>query len=219
MSHDWTGLEIGKTQFKLKTRPRSGLGPGPNMPIRPYMGVLQSNNKRIMSELDISDLGVPDTARYNVLTLVINEEYDRAIKYLKDYSQIESAYPNFKDKIERYIRHAIDLVFAIRNKRNFPGMSLLTRSKQNEMRERVREHFQELKMVMRKVEASQEELRIIDIKSTTILVKGLWLSVVIVFLSAFVIEVAQGVGQTFMTVGGDYIDVFIDVLFSYLNLR
>ncbi len=183
------------------------------------MGALQSSSKRIMSELDISDLGAPDTVRYNVLTLVINEEYDRAIKYLKDYAQLDSAYPNFKDKIERYIRHAIDLVFAIRNKRNFPGMSLLTRSKQNEMRERVREHFQELKMVMRKVEASQEELRIIDIKSTTILVKALWFSVVIVFVSSIIIEVVQGVGHSFVEVTSDYVDVFTEIVFNYLGLK
>jgi hypothetical protein len=36
-------------------------------------------------DLDISDLGRPDTIRYNVLTFVINEEYDRAITYLKDF--------------------------------------------------------------------------------------------------------------------------------------
>ena len=98
-------------------------------------------------------------------------------------------------------------------------MSLLTRSKQNEMRERVRDHFQELKMVMRKVEASQEELRIIDIKSTTILVKALWMSTVMVFISAIVIEVAQGMGSSFVEVANGYADILIDMLFNYLGLK
>ncbi len=74
-------------------------------------------------------------------------------------------------------------------------------------------------MVMRKVEASQEKLRIIDIKSTTILVKALWLSVVIVFISSIIIEVAQGVGHSFVEVTSDYVDIFTEIVFNYLGLK
>ncbi len=38
-----------------------------------------------MNDIDATDLGRPDTLRYNILTFVINEEYDRAIKALKDF--------------------------------------------------------------------------------------------------------------------------------------
>lgn len=183
------------------------------------MSSVAFKDRRAVNDLDINDLGVPDTVRYNVLTFVVNEEYDRAINYLKDFLDRESDYPNFKDRIDRYINHAIDLVFAIRTKRNFPGISLLTKSKQNELRERYREHFKELKSVMRKVETCQEELRLTDIKSTTILVRSAWLSIVVVVISAVVIEIFQGLGATFFVVFDDYLNKALEYVFKFFNLN
>lgn len=183
------------------------------------MSALSYKDRHGASDLDISDLGVPDTVRYNILTFVANEEYDRAISYLKDFLNRDSDYPNFKDRVDRYINHAIDLIFAIRTKRNFPGMSLLTKSKQNELRERYRDHFQELKSVMRKVETSQEELRLSDIKSTTILVKSVWFSVVVVVVSAVVIDIFQGLGQTFFIVFDDYLSKALEYVFKFFNIQ
>lgn len=183
------------------------------------MGALSYKEKRAINDLDISDLGAPDTVRYNVLTFVINEEYDRAINYLKDFLERDSDYPNFKDRVDRYTNHAIDLIFAIRTKRNFPGMSLLTKSKQNELRERYRDHFYELKSVMRKIEKSQEELRLTDIKSTTMLVKAVWFSAVVVFVSGVVIEIFQGLGATFFVVFDDYLNSALEYLFKFLDLN
>ena len=37
------------------------------------------------NDIDVSDLGKPDTLRYNILSMVINEEYDRAIRTLKEF--------------------------------------------------------------------------------------------------------------------------------------
>lgn len=176
-------------------------------------------DKRHGIDLDISDLGAPDTVRYNVLTFVVNEEYDRAINYLKDYLDRETDYPNFKARIDRYIQHAIDLIFAIRTKRNFPGMSLLTKSKQNELRERFRDHFQELKSVMRKIETCQEELRLTDIKSTTMLVKSLWFATVVIVISALVIEIFQGLGATFFAVFDDYVNQCLEYVFKFFNIN
>lgn len=183
------------------------------------MGALSFKDKRAVNDLDISDLGVPDTVRYNVLTFVVNEEYDRAINYLKDFLDRDSDYPNFKERIDRYVNHAIDLIFAIRTKRNFPGMSLLTKSKQNELRERYRDHFQELKSVMRKVETCQEELRLSDIKSTTMLVKAVWFSTVVVVISAVVIEIFQGLGATFFIVFDDYLNQSLEYVFKFFNIQ
>ena len=125
------------------------------------------------NDLDLSDLGRPDTLRCNLLSFVINEEYERAIKTLKDFLASESDYPNFKNKIERYSLHAIDLIYAIRTKRNFPGINALTRTKQQELKEKFREHFNELKSILRKIENCMEELRLNDVKSTRILVNAL----------------------------------------------
>lgn len=174
--------------------------------------------RRGHNDLDISDLGTPDTLRYNILTLVVNEEYDRAINSLKDFLNKDSEYANFKERIEKYILHAIDLIFAIRTKRNFPGANLLAKTKQTELRDKFREHFKELKLTMRKIESAQEDLRVSDIKSTTIFVKALVYSVAIVIVSMFALEILQGLGETTAVVVGDYIDKALNYAFKLLKL-
>jgi hypothetical protein len=162
------------------------------------MGELQIKSSGKSLDLDASDLGRPDGLRFSILTSVINEEYDRAIKMLKDFIESDSQYPNFKLKIERYALHAIDLIFAIRTKRNFPGLSALTRTKQQELKEKFKEHFKELRLIMKKIEGCQEELRLSDVKSTRIVVRSVWLAVLTVFCAALLHEIVRGLGSTFL---------------------
>ncbi len=165
------------------------------------------------NDLDVSDLGRPDTLRYNILTYVINEEYERAIKTFKEFMKSESDYPNFKTKIERYSLHAIDLIYAIRTKRNFPGINALTRTKQQELKEKFREHFKELKSILRKIENCMEELRLNDVKSTRILVNSLWMATVTLFIAGLFIEIISGLGKTAYIVANLMIDNMLDWLF------
>ena len=58
------------------------------------MAALPLRDRRTLNDLDITDLGSPDTVRFNVLTFVVNEEYERAVHYLKDYLERDSDYPN-----------------------------------------------------------------------------------------------------------------------------
>ena len=167
-----------------------------------------------INDIDATDLGRPDTLRYNVLTFVINEEYDRAIKTLKEFMESDSEYPNFKMKVERYLLHSIDLIYAIRTKRNFPGVSSLTRTKQQELRDKFKEHFKELRFMMKKIEDSMEELRLNDVRSTNIVVKAFWLSLVVVFVAGFSIEMANGMGHSFEVVFNEFLDKTINFLFS-----
>ncbi len=169
-------------------------------------------------DLDISDLGRPDTIRYNVLTFVINEEYDRAITYLKDFLNKDSPYASFKLKTERYVQHSIDLIFAIRTKRNFPGLSSLTRTKQHELKEKFKEHFQELKFVIKKIENCEEELRLNDVRSTQIVVKAIWISIVLMAVSALGIELFRGLGLTAYTVFDEYVTLSLDWIYKTLGL-
>lgn len=169
-----------------------------------------------VTDIDISDLGRPDTLRYNILTLVINEEYDRAIKTLKEFLESDSEYPNFKLKVERYLLHSIDLIYAIRTKRNFPGISSLTRTKQQELKDKFREHFKELRFMMKKIEDCMEELRLNDVRSTHIVIKAFWLSVVVVFVAGISFEVINGMGHSFEIVFNDYIETSIQFLFNKL---
>lgn len=166
------------------------------------------------NDIDVSDLGIPDTMRYNVLSMVVNEEYDRAIKVLKEFLEADSEYPNFRMKVEKYSLHAIDLIYAIRTKRNFPGMSDLTRTKQQELRDKFNEHFKELRFVMRKIEEYIEELRINDVRSTNMVVKSLWFSLVVVFCAGFFLEVIRNLGYTTEVVFNYYLDNLLDIIFN-----
>lgn len=138
------------------------------------------------------DLGRPDTLRYNVLSYVSKEEYDRGIKILKEFIEKDSEYPNFKMRVERYTLHSIDLIFAIRTKRNFPGLSGMTLTKQQELKVKCKEHFSELSLVMQKIERCMEELRLEDAKSTKIVVKAIWFSLLTVFVAGAFLDFSQG---------------------------
>jgi hypothetical protein len=167
-----------------------------------------------VNDIDASDLGRPDTLRYNILTFVINEEYDRAIKTLKDFLESDSEYPNFKLKVERYLLHSIDLIYAIRTKRNFPGISSLTRTKQQELRDKFKEHFKELRFMMKKIEDCLEELRLNDVRSTHLVIKAFWLSVVVVFVAGLSFEIINGMGHSFEVVFNDFIEKSMQFLFN-----
>lgn len=166
------------------------------------------------NDIDVSDLGKPDTLRYNILTMVINEEYDRAIRTIKEFIESDSDYPNFRMRIERYSLHAIDLIYAIRTKRNFPGLSALTRTKQQELTDKFKEHFTELRFMMKKIEECMEDLRVVDVKSTRIVVKSFWFSLILVFAAGFFIEVIRGLGYTVEVVLNDYLDKILNALYD-----
>lgn len=165
------------------------------------------------NDIDLSDLGKPDTFRYNILTMVVNEEYDRAIRSIKEFVEMDSDYPNFRARVERYCIHAIDLIYAIRTKRNFPGLSSLTRTKQQELKDKFKEHFKELRYVMKKIEDALEDLRVSDVRSTSMVVKSFWLSLVVLFVAGFFIEVVSGLGYTFEIVFNDYIEKILNYIF------
>lgn len=180
------------------------------------MGELQITSRAKAIDLDASDLGRPNGLRYNILTSVVSEEYDLAIKTLKEFIESDSDYPNFKLKIERYALHAIDLIYAIRTKRNFPGLNALTRTKQQELRDKFKEHFTELRLMMKKIENSMEELRISDVKSTRIVVRALWLAILTVFCTALIYETLRGLGATIMIYVDHRLNVVINWLFSFI---
>ena len=125
------------------------------------MGAPSLNQK-----LSRDGIGQVDTLMYNVCTYVAEEKYETAIEALEKFLNQDSEYPKFKVRVEKYVRHTIDLVHAIKAKRSFPGIQSLTMSKQQELVEKYREHFDEMKEVLKKIEKVQNELKMEDIRST-----------------------------------------------------
>ena len=153
--------------------------------------------------VDRTDMGRPDSLRYNILTWVLAERYDKSIEELKDFLEKPSDYPNFKGKITRYIHHSIDLIYAIKAKRSFPGINSLTRAKQQELREKFKEHYKELQYILKIIEKIQGDLRIEDVRSTIYVVRAMWFAVVGVILLGFWLDIVHGLLTTSMVVFDD----------------
>jgi hypothetical protein len=165
--------------------------------------------------LDRKDLGRADTLRYNVITFVVEENYDRAIEELREFMASPSEYPRFKTRVERYVEHSVDLINAIRAKRKFPGASSLTMAKQQELKERFHQHFNELQQVLKNIDRIHNELKLDDIRSTVWVVQALINSVFVLVLIAFIIEASNGLAGNVWRVADD---VFISVTNRIFNM-
>jgi hypothetical protein len=167
---------------------------------------------------DPIEFGKADSLRYNILNWVLDEKYDRAIQELKDFATRDSEYPMFHQRVERFISHSIDLVYAIKAKRNFPGLSSLTRAKQQELREKFKEHFKELQMVLQRIEKIQIDLRIQDARSTIYIIRALWFAGASIALLAFIMEIFSGLALTSTVVFEDLLNKAVEALFVMLGL-
>lgn len=160
-----------------------------------------------MSELR-SEFGAPDSLRFNVLNWVLDGRYDKAIEELRAFMEQPSEYPNFKDKTLRYNQHAIDLIYAIKAKGSFPGLTSLTRAKQQELREKFKSHFKELQAVLRIIENIQGDLRVQDARSTIIVVRAMWFSILAIVALALWMDVSGGLAKTSFLVFDDFFGQF-----------
>lgn len=170
------------------------------------------------SLLDRSEFGQPDSFRYNILTWVLSEQYDQATEALKSFVEDPSEYPDFSQKVERFVNHSIDLVYAIKAKRNFPGMTSLTRSKQQELRERFKDHFKELQWTLKKIEKIQHDLRIQDVRSTIYVVKAGWYALFCIVSLTFVLELVNGLGVTSWSVANDLTGKIAHTIVNFIGL-
>ncbi|MES3038766.1 MAG: hypothetical protein V4736_12735 [Bdellovibrionota bacterium] len=167
---------------------------------------------------DAVDFGRNGTLRYNVLTHVLEEKYDHALKFLKDAMTQESEYPDFKGKTERYFSHCIDLVYAIKAKRNFPGINSLTRAKQQELREKFKFHLKELQAALGRIEQIEQQLKIVDIRSTVYIIRALWIAGILIIAIAFAREIATSIASSGVVVADDLFEKTLEWLFKVLNI-
>jgi hypothetical protein len=165
-----------------------------------------------------TDLGEPASLRYRVLTMVLDERYDGAIQELKDFSEEPSDYPDFKARTGRLINHCIDLIYAIKAKRSFPGISSLTRAKQQELREKFKEHLKELQFTIKKIEKNQTDLRVADARSTIYVVRAAWYSLLAIVSLWFFLDISNGLAKTIFFVVEDAITRVCDWLLRFVNL-
>jgi hypothetical protein len=184
------------------------------------MGLPATKSKGSSDEikLDRKDLGKADTLRYNVVTFVVEENYDRAIEELRTFMNGPSDFPKFKGRVERYVEHSVDLINAIRAKRKFPGANSLTMAKQQELKERFHQHFNELQQVLKNIDRIHNELKLDDIRSTVWVVQALINSVFVIVLIAFLMEASGGLAGNAWQVADDFFISLTSGIFNKLGL-
>jgi hypothetical protein len=177
-------------------------------------------NSKIAARMNASagDSGGSDSLRNLILSSVASDNYLRAIEDLKAYHDSKSDYPQFKVRSERYLNYAVDLVNAIKAKRSFPGMQHLSMSKQQELFERAMEHFEDLKVTLRKVEQIEQEVRLDDVRSTVWVVKALVYCLFAFLTLAFIREASRGVLPSAIVVADSASDNLVNWVFNKIGM-
>lgn len=167
---------------------------------------------RIPVMIDPHDLGKADGLRYNVITFIREGNYERAVLELRKYQERPSDYPKFKQRIERYVNHAIDLIRAIEMKRSFPGLDRLTIAKQQDLKMKIKQHIDELVFCLKRIERVEVSLRVEDARSTVLVLRALVASGFAVVLVAFALEMVRGLFSNAVVVADDAYQEFFDWL-------
>jgi len=150
-------------------------------------------NSKLQEATKKDTTGAGDHLRRSVLALVVNESYDGAKSRMTDYVAEKREFPAFQTRVERYIKHCSELIHAIQTKRNFPGLAQLSLSRQQEIHEKVMEHFEELKHNLRQIERIERDHKLLDIRSTVWVVKAFAAVMIAIFAAAFANDLRAGV--------------------------
>ncbi len=177
------------------------------------MGAEKHNNVFQSGNLEL-DFGRSDSLRHHVLSWVMHQNYEKAIEKLKEYIDTASEYPQFQEKTTRFVSHCIDLVYAIKAKRNFPGLNSLTHSKQKELSDKYKLHIKELQGTLMRIEQIYENLRIRDVRSTVYVIKAAWICCFAIVAFAFLLELYNGLASTSNTVVLEFVDRLLNLIFS-----
>jgi hypothetical protein len=177
-------------------------------------------NSKISARMksSLAELGARDGSRSQILSLVASENYQKALDELETYANSHAEYPQFKQRADRYLSYAGDLINAIRAKRSFPGMQHLSMSKQQELYDRAMTHFDDLKATLKKVEKIQAEVHLDDVRSTVWVIKAGVYCLFALLVLGFLLEVSRGVLPAANVVVDDAFGSATNAIFDKLGL-
>lgn len=178
---------------------------------------MQENLRRKLVEAKHKDSGRLNTIRTTVLAKVVAENYDAAADEIRAYVTTKVSYPGFQDRVERLVNHCTELIQAIHTKRNFPGLASLSLSKQQEIHEKVLEHFDDLKQHLKHIEKVEREHKLDDLRSTVWVLKAFARSVFLVVMMAFILDVRDGRFSTLFSVSNTYLDNLATWVVSFIH--
>lgn len=142
-------------------------------------------------------VGHGDNLRQSVLGQVVAGHYANAKETLEEFIVLKAEYPSFKVRVHPYVIQCHHVIDAIRAKRDFPGITSLPKSKQQEIFEKVGDHFDELKFYLRKIESVDRDIRLSDLRSTVWVLKAASFALAAILSTAFVMDVVFRIGYSF----------------------
>ena len=168
--------------------------------------------RRLNQQLREREMGNQYSLRRAVLAQVVQGNYKEA----GDVIDAKSVYPAFKERSVAHAVHAKELINAVRAKRNFPNLSQLSMSKQQEILDHAVEHFDELRMTLKTIEHLLKDEAVKDIKSTVwVLRTGVYATISIV-AAAFIGEFSGSMGRPLWIVFNDIVDIGYKFLMNYI---
>jgi hypothetical protein len=166
----------------------------------------------------VKDVGQVGTVRHTILTYVATEGYAKATEELNAYILSKAAFPQFEGRVERYVSYANDLINGIKAKRSFPGFQHLSMSKQQDLSDRAMDHFEDLKLTLRKIESIEKEIRLEDMRSTVLVVKAVMYCCLAMLIIAFLKEISRGVLPTAANVFDSLFGNLVDKIFNMIGI-
>jgi hypothetical protein len=171
-----------------------------------HINEMQEDLNRKLLESQRKDLGRLDSLSGAILSLIVGENYDRAIEEMTAYVGLKSSFPGFQNRAQRYVQHCSELITAIKTKRRFPGIASLSLAKQQEIHERVLFHFEELKRNLKQIEGMEREQILNDVRSTVWVVKAMAYGAMMIFTVALLRDIESGAFDSIVLVTNSLMD-------------
>ena len=147
-----------------------------------------------------------------------NEQYDQAIETLNYFIEDKKEFPNFKERADRYLTYAVELIKGIQAKRSFPGMQMLAMAKQKELHDKALRHYADLKLTLQRIEKIADDVRLEDLRLTVWVIKALVHCFFAIVALAFFMEASGGVFGAANHVVDDSFSKLINVVFERLGM-
>lgn len=153
-----------------------------------------------------------------VSKLVVAGEYPRAVEELTGYVNSKDDYKDFQERCKSNVKHCLEIIATIENKRNLPGLGSLSLSKRQELADRVETHFDELKQQLKQIEKLERDARIADSRSTVWVIQIFWQAVLGIFIVAFIMDMNVKMLYSFQVILGQFGDQVSTMLLNLLGL-
>ncbi len=176
----------------------------------------QALRKELQTRLRSRQAGKDSTLRREVLSRVVDARYEEADLVLDEFVSLKRMYAVFINRGTPHVQHAKDLINAIRLKRDFPNLSQLPMTKQQEILDHAVSHFEELKMTLKMIEHISREEIVRDLRSTVWVIRCMVYSLAAIVAVAFLLDFNHGLREICWRMFNDYTNKLFELLSRHL---